>query len=161
MRLHLFQPTCLAAIAVAFAVPAQAQEWYARESPLMPQSGQDAAMCHLSSGEEPPIVFFTFEKERTRFAVIAEEFRSRDDIAEYSGTLPSGASVTMTLGANPDLGAAVLDLADREVGLSLVDHFRIEGEFGLSGSGVQIAIPALPSANHSIARLLKCLEALG
>jgi hypothetical protein len=150
----------IAAFAAALAAPATAQQWHAREAPLIPGSGQANPMCHIGSGEDLPFVMFTFEKDRTRFAVGADEFLDRDDIREYQGTLPSGASIKVSLGSDPASNLAVLTLRDREGGLRLIEHFLVAGDFSITGHGIDIAIPALPSASGEIENLKNCLKEL-
>ena len=149
-----------AAIAAVLSAPAAAQEWYARESPLIPEGEQASPICDISSGEALPFVAFTFERERARFGLAADEFFDRDDIRDYHGTLPSGATLRVGLGSDPSSPFAVLTLANREAGLQFLEHFLVSGSFSLTGDGVHIEIPALPSASSEMENLHNCLRAL-
>ncbi|MDK8874218.1 hypothetical protein [Paracoccus sp. SSJ] len=157
MRFPGLSIVATAAIAAALSAPAAAQEWHARETPLISESG---ALCLISSGEALPHVAFTFERERTRFGLIADAFFDRNDIREYHGTLPSGASLRLSLGSDPSSPAAVLDIANRETGLRFLEHFLVSGDFSLTGNGVHIEIPALPSASSEMENLHHCLREL-
>lgn len=160
MRYSGLSLVAIVAIAAALSKPAAAQEWYATATPLIPDSEQASPICHISSGEERPFLAFTFERERARFAVSADEFLARDDIREYRGTLPSGASLTISLGSDPSSNFAVLTFRDREGGLQLVEQFVVSGDFSLTGNGIRIEIPALPSASSEIESLQNCLREL-
>lgn len=149
-----------ALLSAALSAPAAAQEWHARATPLIPDSEQATPICHVSSGEDFPFVAFTFERDRTRFGVAADEFLERDDIRDYRGTLPSGASFTISLGSDPSSNVAVLTFGDRAGGLQLVEHFLSSGDFSLVGNGVHIEIPALPSASSEMEKLHNCLREL-
>jgi hypothetical protein len=148
------------AVALGLAAPAMAQQWHARETPLMPENEQASPVCHISSGETLPLVAFTFENERTRFGVRADEFASRTGVQQYTGTLPSGASITVGLGTDASSDAAVLTLADRAGGLRLLEHFLVPGAFSLTGNGIHIEIAALPSASGEMEALQNCLTEL-
>ncbi|WP_139257651.1 hypothetical protein [Natronohydrobacter thiooxidans] len=160
MRFPGLSLVAITAFAAALTAPAMAQEWYARDFPLTPASEQASPICDISSGEALPLVAFVFEKERTRFAVRADEFVSRTGVHEYTGTLPSGGSFTVSLGTDTSSDVAVLTLADREGGLRLLEHFRMSGDFSLTGNGVDIRISALPSASREMGNLHHCLREL-
>lgn len=157
MRFPGLSIVATAAIAAALSAPAAAQEWYARETPLIFEFG---ALCDISSGEALPIVAFTFERERTRFGIAADAFIDRDDIREYHGTLPSGASLRVGLGSDPSSPFAVNTFSSREAGLQFLEHFLVSGDFSLTGDGVHIEIPSLPSASSEMENLHHCLREL-
>ncbi|MFA5633471.1 MAG: hypothetical protein WC997_18440 [Porticoccaceae bacterium] len=157
MRFPGLSIVATAAIAAAMSAPATAQEWYARETPLIFDFG---ALCDISSGEARPLVGFTFQRDRTRFGLSADAFFDRDDIREYRATLPSGTSFTMSLGSDPSSYLAVLTFSSREAGLQFLEHFLVSGDFSLTGNGVHIEIPALPSASSEMENLHNCLREL-
>lgn len=143
----------------ALAVPAMAQDWHARATPLSPETETASPICHISSGDTPPLVAFTFERGTSRFGVRAREFLARSGVHQYSGALPSGATLTVSLGSDASSDVAVLT-ADRERMLRFLEHFLVAGDFSLTGEGVRIDIPALPSAAGEMASLQNCLRLL-
>ena len=157
MRFPGLSIVATAAIAAALSAPAAAQEWYARETPLIFEFG---ALCDISSGEARPLVGFTFERERTRFGLAADAFFDHDDVREFRATLPSGTSFTMSMGSDPSSYLAVLTFSSREAGLQFLEHFLVSGDFSLTGNGVHIEIPALPSASGEMESLQYCLREL-
>lgn len=160
MRSSRLASVTVAASAMILAMPAMAHEWYARKTPFVPEDQQASPICYMSSGETLPLVAFTFERERTRFAVRAAEFIDWVGINEYSGTLPSGASFTISLGSDQSSNAAVLTFANRDRGLGFLAHFLKSGDFYVTGNGLHVAIPALPSASGEIESLQTCLKEL-
>ncbi len=149
----------LAAATAALAVPVMAQEWHARATPLTPGDEHAGPVCHISSGEVPPLVAFTFERERSRFGVRASEFLDRSGVHQYSGALPSGATLTVSMGSDASSDVAVLTV-DRARMLRFLEHFLVAGDFSLTGEGVRVEIPALPTAAGEMERLQNCLRLL-
>lgn len=149
----------IAAAFAALAVPAMAQEWHARETPLATGGEHVSPVCHISSGQTPPLVAFTFERERSRFGVRASELLNRSGVHQYNGALPSGATLTVSMGSDVSSDVAVLTV-DRARMLRFLEHFLVAGDFSLTGEGVRIEIPALPSAAGEMESLQNCLRLL-
>ncbi|GGD17975.1 hypothetical protein [Aquisalinus flavus] len=158
MRLPVLLAAATAAMVTA-TLPAAAQEWYARPTPLPAQPGQPSAVCYMSSGETPPLVVFSFEKNRARFGVKAPEFFNRNGVSDYTGTLPSGASMKISLGTDASSDIAVLTVNEWDANKRIINHFLTAGSFSLTGQGIDITI-ALPSAESEMASLDKCLAEL-
>ena len=97
-----------------------------------------------------PFVAFTFERNRTRFAVDAAGFLDRGDIREHKGLLPPGASFAIALGGDLFSSFGVIAFGNREGCLQLVDKVLVSGDFSVTGNGIQIAIPDLPSASREM-----------
>lgn len=159
MRIPGLDLFAMAACAVTLAAPGLAQDWQARETPLIPDGAGASPICLITSGDTLPIVAFTFERDQNRFAVQDSQFRDIAGVHPYSGTLPSGATLTLSLGSDASSDLAVLTV-DRVRLLQFLEHFFVAGDFSLVGDGVRIAIPALPDAAGELQRLQSCLGLL-
>lgn len=156
LGLNLF---AMAACAATLAAPGWAQEWRARESPLIPEDATNSPICLITSADTLPLIVFTFERDRSRFGVRESQFRDLSGVYPFSSTLPSGGTMTLSLGSDPSSDIGVLTL-DRATMFQILEHFLVAGDFTLLGEGVRVEIPALPSAAGEMQRLQNCLGML-